>query len=87
MLKKMKISLMKVNVRLLSVVVMLVCATLPYASMAQAGFETADGGAGTDTGVTDVPINGGAAFLIAAGVVFGAYRLYKLAQNRISVTA
>ncbi len=82
MLKKMKLTLGKAKVRLLSVLMLLVCATMPMITFAQAGFETVDGGAGNDTGVTDVPIDGGTAFLIAAGVLFGVYRLYKMVQDK-----
>ena len=82
MLKKMKLTLGKAKVCLLSVLMLLVCAAMPMVTFAQAGFETTDGGAGNDTGVTDVPINGGAAFLIAAGVLFGVYRLYKMVQSK-----
>ncbi len=85
MLKKMKITQRKAKVRLLSVLMLLVCASMPMITLAQAGFETVDGGAGFDTGITDVPINGGAALLIAAGVLFGVYRLYKVAQNKLAL--
>ena len=82
MLKKMKLSQREAKVRLLSVLMLLVFAAMPMISLAQAGFETTDGGAGVDTGVTDVPIDGGTAMLIAAGVLFGVYRLYKMAQSK-----
>lgn len=84
----MKITQRKAKVCLLSVVMLLVCAAMPMVTLAQAGFETAESGGGQDTGVTDVPINGGAAFLIAAGVLFGVYRLYKMVQskNALAVT-
>ncbi|MBC7554177.1 MAG: hypothetical protein H7257_09375 [Taibaiella sp.] len=82
MLKKMKLTQREAKVRLMSVLMLLVLAVMPLLSIAQPGFETADGGGGVDTGVTDVPINGGTALLIAAGVLFGVYRLYKMVQSK-----
>lgn len=83
----MKLTRREAKVRMVAILTFLVCVALPMFSLAQAGFETADGGAGPDTGITDVPVNGGAAFLIAGGVLFGVYRLYKIAQakTRLSV--
>ena len=78
---------MKLNQRrakkcLLPVLMLLVCAAMPMITFAQAGFETSEGADGHDTGITDVPLDGGTMFLIAAGVLFGVYRLYKIAQNK-----
>ncbi len=78
----MKLTQKKAKGFLLPVLMLLACAALPNLTFAQAGFETTAGGAGPDTGIVDVPIDGGTVFLIAAGVLFGVYRLYKFAKNK-----
>jgi hypothetical protein len=59
--------------------VLVFCASVvaPVLSRAQAGFDnTTDGGY-----ITDIPLDGGTVFLVIAGVVFGAYKLYKMSQR------
>jgi hypothetical protein len=82
MLKKMKLTRKKAEACLLPVFVFLLTVMLPVITFAQAGFETSEGSAGPDTGVEDVPIDGGTVFLIGAGILFGVYRLYKIAQSK-----
>jgi|GEM_PF-1868442 len=74
MLKKMRLTAKNVRVLLLPVIFLFVCTAMPIISLAQAGFDgsTPDGG-----DVPDTPINGGVVLLVAAGIVFGVYALYK----------
>lgn len=81
-MKKMKQNLMKS--KLLLPILFVVIALLPTITFAQSGFDNN----GSDTGgvnVIDVPLDGGTVILIAAGVIFGVFRLYKTAQKRLSI--
>ena len=84
-MKKTKQILMKSKLLLLPILMFLVFTVVPNITFAQSGFNDDN----TDTGgvnVIDVPLDGGTIFLIAAGVLFGAYQLYKVAQNKLGVT-
>ena len=58
----------------------LVLSTLPMISLAQTTFDVDSSGHGGGGDITDVPLDGGTVFLIAAGVAFGVYKLYKMTQ-------
>jgi hypothetical protein len=76
MLKKKELTMKRASKGLKAALVLLVCVAMPALVMAQTNFETADG---TDPGdITDIPINGGTVFLIAAGVALAAYRIYSV---------
>ncbi len=79
MLKRIIMTQRKDKLSFVKMMFVLLCVALPSLTFAQAGFETSIGGAGPDTGIVDAPIDGGTVFLIAAGVIFGIYRLYKFA--------
>ena len=83
-MKKMKLFLTKAKFRFVPTLLFLACVALPQLLMAQgAGFDV-----NTDTthvDITDVPIDGGTMILIAGGVLFGVYKLYKIAQSRLAV--
>ncbi len=89
MLKKMKLTMKKANVMLMPVILFFVFTVLPFISLAQADFESQLDAAATGTDASlssEVPIDGGTVFLVAAGVLFGVYKLYKVAQNRMALS-
>ncbi|NDC41963.1 MAG: hypothetical protein EBZ77_10500, partial [Chitinophagia bacterium] len=75
MLKKMKTIMKKASAGLLTVVAFFALLAMPVLTMAQTGFDTADGEPPSDQ-PTDVPINGGMVFLIVAGIALATYTLY-----------
>lgn len=82
-MKKMKQNLMKSKL-LLPILLFVVVTVLPCITFAQSGFDNN----GSDTGgvnVVDVPLDGGTVILIAAGVIFGVFRLYKTAQKKLAL--
>lgn len=84
-MKKMKQLLMKSKLLLLPILMFFVLTVVPKITLAQTGFEMDN----TDTGgvqVIDVPLDGGTIILIAAGVLFGAYKLYRNTQTKLNVT-
>lgn len=84
-MKKMKQILMKSKLLLLPILMFFIFTVLPKITLAQSGFDNN----GSDTGavdVVDVPLDGGTVILIAAGVLFGVYKLYKIAQDRLVAT-
>jgi membrane associated rhomboid family serine protease len=81
-MKNMKQNLMKSKL-LLPILFAVVLAVLPVITFAQLGFDNTDTGGGPD--VIDVPLDGGTVFLIAAGVLFGVYRLYKIAKKNLAL--
>lgn len=85
-MRKMKQILMKSKLLLLPILMFFIFTVLPNIVLAQSGF---DNNTGSDTGgvdVVDVPLDGGTVILIAAGVLFGVYKLYKIAQDRLVTT-
>ena len=82
-MKKMKLFLMKAKYRFVPVLVFLVCVALPKLSLAQAGFDVTS--ETTIVDIVDVPVDGGTIILVIGGVLFGVYRLYKIAQNKVAV--
>ena len=83
-MKKMKQNLMKSKL-LIPILFVVVFSLLPCITFAQLGF---DNNTGQDTGgvnVVDVPLDGGTVFLIAAGVLFGIFRLYKMTSKKLAV--
>ena len=82
-MRKMKQILMKSKLLLLPILMFFIFTVLPNIVLAQSGFDQNDTG-GID--VVDVPLDGGTVILIAAGVLFGVYKLYKIAQDRLVTT-
>lgn len=80
-MKKMKQNLMKSKL-LLPILFAVVLAVLPVVTFAQLGFDNTDT---TGPDVIDVPLDGGTVFLIAAGVLFGVYRLYRIAKKNLAL--
>ncbi len=81
----MKQILMKSKLLLLPILMFLIFTVVPKITFAQAGFDNN----GSDTGgvdVVDVPLDGGTVILIAAGVLFGVYKLYRTTQNRLGLS-
>ncbi len=85
-MRKMKQILMKSKLLLLPILLFIIFTIVPKIVLAQSGFDSNNN---TDTGgvdVVDVPLDGGTVILIAAGVLFGVYKLYKIAQDRLVTT-
>ena len=53
---------------------------LPAVSMAQGGFDVDSTGGGGD--VIDVPLDNGTIVILAAGFIFGVYKLYMMSQAK-----
>ena len=72
--------ILKLRSKIKFVCLCLFLSTAPFLVRAQIGFDaTADGG-----GVTDTPIDGGVALLVAAGTLFGGIKIYKIhTQKRL----
>lgn len=81
-MKKMKRNLMKSKLLLLPTLIVTALTIIPQLTWAQAGFDVTDTSGGD---IVDVPLDGGTAILIAAGVMFGVYKLYKIAQSRVAI--
>lgn len=83
----MKITQRKARVSLLPILMFLVFTALPFITLAQADFESSldAAGTGTDGSLHEAPIDGGTVFLVLAGVLFGVYKLYKIAQSRNNI--
>ena len=70
-------SVMKQTTLALKIAIIFTCLCLPLASIAQAGFASTD--------VTDTPIDGGISLLVAAGIGYGAKKLYNKRQAKKEV--
>lgn len=84
-MRKMKQILMKSKLLLLPILLFIIFTIMPKIVLAQSGFDNnVTDAAGVD--VVDVPLDGGALILIAAGVFLGVYKLYRIAQHRLVST-
>jgi hypothetical protein len=81
-MKKMSLFLKKAKLRLVSVLLFFVCVAVPHLSMAQGGGIGFDNSDTSHLDIVDVPIDGGTIILVLGGVLFGAYKLYKIAQSK-----
>lgn len=81
-MKKMKRNLMKSKLLLIPTLIIIALTIIPQITWGQAGFDVTDTSGGD---IIDVPLDGGTVILIAAGVLFGVYRLYKVAQNKLAI--
>lgn len=85
MLKKMRLTFKSARAFVLPLIVFVVFTVMPFISLAQGDFETGDAGDGGN--VTDTPLDGGIILLIAAGVVFGIFVLYRQVKGKLAVAA
>ena len=77
---------MKSKLLLLPILTFFIFTILPNIVLAQSGFDQNLPGDTNGTDVVDVPLDGGTVILIAAGVLFGVYKLYRIAQDRLVAT-
>ncbi len=82
MVKKMKLTQRKSSALFVAVTTFALCTLLPMLSKAQTGFDVDSTGGGGGGDIVDVPLDNGTILLLCAGVGFGIYKLYKIAQER-----